>query len=286
MDWHRFLNRVERMHATTTDAELRSEWQALIAEVDENDKPYHLALAVDEFESRRGDRPRSDFHILDHGCGPASALVWLAAIGFTNSRGVDVGGDFEAQNRWARVALGHNNDCFAIYDGKELPIADRSIDAIISHQVLEHVPEAQFESYYAEQGRVLVDGGIVLAQVPHKLVPYDSHSRTWVLHMLPKAIAESLMKAAGREWPDHLHLRWPSTHVSMSKRFIGPVINHSAKRLVELTTMKYYDGPRGMRTFIGSLCRVPGVGRLFARVLSSFVLMETVATRCRPDSSR
>jgi SAM-dependent methyltransferase len=279
MKWPVFLDRVYAMLNAPDDATLASKWDDIVTSIRAApEPPYHLTLAVREFDRLRGSKSREEFRILDHGCGPGSAIIWLAAIGFTNSRGVDVGGDLHLQNRWARVALGHSDDRFAIYDGTKLPVADRSIDAIISHQVLEHVPDLQYEAYYSEEGRVLVNGGIVLAQVPHRLVPYDSHSRTWLLHMLPVKVARRVMPIVRREWPDHLHLRWPWNHTAMTHRFIGRVTNYSATRLVDLVTIDHYDGPKGLRLIIGGACRLPLVGRSVANLLSQFVLMETIAT--------
>ena len=150
---------------------------------------------------------------------------------------------------------------------------------MISHQVIEHVPDAQYGSYYAEQGRVLVPGEIVLAQVPHRLVPYNSHSRIWFLHMLSETTARRVMPMAGRQWPDHLHLRWPWAHARMTRCHIGPISNRSGNRLIELVKIDHYDGPKGLRMLLGGLCRLPLLGPSMARLLSQFVLMETVAIR-------
>ena len=119
-----FVARATEMLVSSDDATLTTHWRTLVADIkDAPQPPYHLALAADELDRLRGTRPRSQLRILDHGCGPASALIWLAAIGFTNLRGVDVGGELLAQNRWARVALlGHDEDRFAIYDDITLPV--------------------------------------------------------------------------------------------------------------------------------------------------------------------
>ena len=110
-------------------------------------------------------------------------------------------------------------------------------------------------------------------------MPFDSHSRAWLLHMLPERRARQLMPIFGWQWPDHLHLRWPWTHMRMVRRHIGPVTNYSADRLTAIRTFDYYDGPRGMRLVLAWVCALPAIGRPVARALATFLLLETIATR-------
>ena len=170
---------------------------------------------------------------------------------------------------------------FHVYDGTRLPFPDASFTLVVSQQVVEHVPDAQYEAYFAEEGRVLAPGGVALHQIPHKLVPYDSHTNTWGLTLLPDALARLAMKARGAEWPDHLHLRWPWTHAAMIERHIGPFRNLSAERLVGLQDIDYYDGPRGLRGVMARACALPIVGGAVASALAMFVLMETRAEKRR-----
>jgi SAM-dependent methyltransferase len=278
--WLETLDQISILFEPVSAAELQNRWRAFVAYVKQTREiPYHLRTICAEIENLRRDRPQSDVAILDHGCGPGSTLIWLAALGYTNISGVDLDSDFSPQNRLMRVAVGHQQDRFQEYDGRRLPFADRAFDLVISQQVLEHVPASQFNSYYAEEGRVLRPGGVAYHQVPHKLVPYDSHSRTWLLTVLPRRVAEPAMRVFGRAWPDHLHLRWPWVHMRMLRQYIGPAKNLSAERLQSLTVLPYYDGNRAVRLCLARLCQLPFLGRFFALLFSGAVLLETRTVR-------
>lgn len=281
MNWYATLDRLQAILALSDDAELVSAWDAFSAEVKRAEHhPYHIERIRLELDAMTLSRGGGAVRVLDHGCGPGSTLIYLAALGYTDSFGVDVSGNKNsAQNRLARLCWGRRYDCFLEYDGRTLPFADHSFDLVISQQVVEHVPDAEYEAYFAEEGRVLAPGGVALHQIPHKLVPYDSHTGAWVLPMLPDRVAQTVMKALGGEWPDHVHLRWPWVHAGMIQKHIGPFRNLSAERLTGLQDIAYYDGPKGLRGLIARVCALPGVGPVFARGLSNFVLMETRAEK-------
>lgn len=283
MSWIATLERFADILESADEALLASKWREFVAGVQLKAQapPYHIARLLAEIQSHFGDKPCSEVRILDHGCGPASTLIWLAANGYPNVWGVDVGGDLDRQNRWARVVLGAKEQRFHVYDGQQLPYPDASFDVIISQQVLEHVPDEQFVGYYSEEGRVLKHGGIAFHQVPHKLVPFNSHTNRWLIHMLPQRLAERVMPMTGVDYPDHLHLRWPWRHTVMLKRYIGPARNLSAERLRNLESLPYYDGPKGIRMALGRLCRLPVVGRGVAAAAACVVLMETLTVRTR-----
>ena len=65
---------------------------------------------------------------------------------------------------------------FSTYDGLVLPFPDGRFDFVFSQQVLEHVAPDQIENYYIEEARVLRPGGVAFHEVPHRLIPYDSHT--------------------------------------------------------------------------------------------------------------
>ena len=227
MTWHATVERMRAVLSSEDEAALRTLWTAFCADVRSGavERPYHLAMLIGEIEAyaRAKGGPVA---LLDHGCGGGMTLMFLAALGYTDVFGVDVGGDRTPQNRWARVALGYEDDRFVIYDGSRLPLADASIDIVFSQQVLEHVAPKVFASYYEEEARVLKEGGLAIHQVPHRLVPYESHLRLWGWHMLPPMLRDPVLKKRGIEWPSHLHLRWPSAHKRMAAAIIGPTADH------------------------------------------------------------
>jgi SAM-dependent methyltransferase len=278
--WYDVLKQIETLLGSESDDDLRQNWRAFVEMVSSvPEQPYHLRLILSELDSVRGGRERSQIAVFDHGCGPGSTLIWLAALGYINVFGVDVGHALVAQNRLARVCWGATDDHFIVYDGKGLPFRDGTFDLIISQQVLEHVPDDQFEAYYSEEARVLRPGGRALHQVPHRLIPYDSHTRTWFLHMLPRKMSVWMMALRHRQWPDHLHLRWPWVHMRMARKHIGPCTSLSQLRLMQLQQFDYYDGPVGVRRVLARLCGLPLIGSWFSSAAIWAVLLETRTIR-------
>ncbi|MEZ5667343.1 MAG: class I SAM-dependent methyltransferase [Alphaproteobacteria bacterium] len=244
--------------------------------------PEHLTLLLAEIERRFAGIDRAQVAILDHGCGSGVTVMVLAALGYTNVRGVDVGGDPSTLNRIARSALGHADDRFQIYDGDRLPIADACIDVVLSQQVLEHVRPAVFERYYSEEARVLRPGGIAYHQVPHRLAPYDSHSRTWLLHYLPRPLFMGVLRLFRSDvatLESHLYLRWPWRHRRMVRRAIGPCTDLTLSRLKTVRTLETYEGARSLRRLIDRSIDLPLIGGAIGGALTWFVQIDTVAVR-------
>lgn len=57
-----------------------------------------------------------------------------------------------------------------ISDGQRLPFKDNSFDAVVSYEVIEHVPVEQMEAFFAEIARVLKPDGVVILSTPNKHV--------------------------------------------------------------------------------------------------------------------
>ena len=246
------------------------------------EKPEHLTLLLDLIARQTGNRSRTDVTILDHGCGSGLTTMVLAALGYTNIHGVDVGGEKTALNRICKLLLGHSEDRYFVYDGDRLPLADSSVDVVLSQQVLEHVRPDVFERYYSEEARVLKPGGIAYHQVPHRLVPYESHSRTWLLHYLPRPLFMALLRLFRSDvsiLASHLYLRWPWRHKAMVRRIIGPCTDLTLDRLRKIRNLETYDGARGLRRLIDRTIDLPVVGSAAGAALACFVQIDTVAVR-------
>ena len=87
--------------------------------------------------------------LLEELTGPG-ATATLEALGTTAE---DVGERFQEMRAGALPIALH------AYDGAHLPLADASVDLILSKSVLEHVRLAQVDTLLAEMARVLVPGG-------------------------------------------------------------------------------------------------------------------------------
>lgn len=251
-----------------------------LARVAFDNPPYHLRLVQNllaEFDARA---ERKDIRILDHGCGGGLTLLYLLANGYEGIHGVDIGGWCESWSRLLKGHLGLKGQRFFVYDGHKLPFADNSFDFIFSTQVIEHVRTDVLESFYSEEGRTLAAGGIAYHQVPHRLVPFDSHTRTWFLHYLPRTVWLSVLRLMQQDMtvPEQaLFLRWPWTHRRLARRFLGSVHDTTLNRFAGMSDLSAYEGPRSLRKLLGQLLRTPVVGFVGGFVLRNFVMLDTVS---------
>lgn len=256
-------------------------WQDFVAvcRASEASPPLHFAVLLDQVRAYAGTRPRGAIRILDHGCGGGLSLFYLAALGFDDIHGVDIGVPRDAHNRIAREALGHGEPRFHDYDGLALPLADASVDIVYSQQVLEHVRDDVLAAYYREEARVLKPGGWALHQVPHRLVPYDSHTRTWCLHWLPRPWHRRLGRLIGKPLPDYVILRWPWQHARWLRRTIGDCEDLTLQRLTRKTDLDGYHGSRRLRRLLSASLKAPVIGPLARLVIPRLVMMETRSVR-------
>ena len=242
--------------------------------------PAHYRLLF-ELVGASGDR--KTFRILDHGCGSGRTVLILRALGYSGAQGIDLQhapiGD--KWNAWLPQEAVGSVQPFLTYDGKRLPFADAALDLIFSQQVIEHLPPTVFETYFSEEGRVLKPGGHCYHQAPHRLSPYDSHSDTWFIHWLPRAIQLRLYSAFGckTEWlNEHLHLRMPHVIKEMIAKHIGPCMDRTMERVADSSMLYGYDGTVVLRRIISRLGAFPAM----SGVLATFLMREFVA-QARPD---
>ncbi len=105
--------------------------------------------------------------LLDVGCGN-SPFRHLLDPARTQYQGIDV----EVAARF-----GYRNPDTVYYDGKTIPFADHSFDAVLCTEVMEHVPEAG--PFVSELHRVLKPGGLAVVTIPWSArfhyQPHDYH---------------------------------------------------------------------------------------------------------------
>lgn len=113
--------------------------------------------------------PLPGARVLDLGCGVGMYTAQMAAAG---ARAVGLEID------WPRAveARGRDLDVVAAV-GEALPFADASVDAVLLHEVLEHVRDDR--GTVREAVRVLRPRGRVLVFVPNRGWPWETHGVWW-----------------------------------------------------------------------------------------------------------
>lgn len=259
---------------------LEKPWQEYKNFVLSAPQPYHLRWIMRWLTTVSDGRPKSQTMIMEHGCGSASALLYMLAHGYTGIHGVDIHDGCEIWNRLLSEVFGVNERRFSIYDGYTLPFADGSFDFVFSEEVLEHVAPDVFTAYYDEGHRTLKPGGIAYYQVPHRLVPLESHLKAWFIHWLPRNIATTIYRKLGFNhayFAKHVFLRWPTDHYRQLNRLYGKWSDITVGRLTENVDFEYYDGPRKLRVLLAAVMKLPLVGKLVAAGMAKFMMIQTVA---------
>ena len=176
--------------------EVKKKWKAIRKEF-KNYRPNHLLnllILLDKSKSKLNSK------ILDHGCGSGLTLFFLAAQGYKNIWGVDVDNTQKffirkkAANKTFKIILESREDRILNYDGKKILFDNASFDYIFSQQVIEHVQNSLLDSYISEEQRILKKNGFALHQIPHKLGPFEGHTKKWFIHWLPSKIYYFILK--------------------------------------------------------------------------------------------
>lgn len=244
--------------------------------------PYHMQAIFRLLEEIGARKPTADIAILDHGCGGGLTLHYLLANGYSGIHGVDIGSNLPAWQGFLRDTVGLDGERLLVYDGTVLPFEDESFDLIFSDQVIEHVRPDVLERFYSEERRVLRPGGIVFHRVPHRLAPYDSHTRTWFLHYLPRALWLRLLRLIGRSSvtaETALFLRWPWVHRRLVRRHLGGYEDRTLQRFARLSDLTHYEGPKGLRRAAAALLRVPLIGAMAGVIVRNVSMIDTVSRR-------
>jgi SAM-dependent methyltransferase len=117
--------------------------------------------------------------MLDVGCNTGPMLIPLRRKGY-DVVGIDISVDDvqQAERYLARSCLPANR--LSVADGTRLPFRDRSFDAILLVDILEHTDTP--ERIVSETARLLRPGGVAIATVPWAYHPYVRY--TWLRKLL------------------------------------------------------------------------------------------------------
>lgn len=207
-----------------------------------------------------------NFQILDYGCGTGILNVLLLLKGYARVDGVDV---VEKFDRKILDNLNFHNASFElIKENSRLPFEDSSFDIITSSLVLEHVEDPDY--YYSEAARVLKPGGVCFFNFPHRLKPYDSHSRTWFIHYFPEGIRRVLWDIFARQdgtyLNDYLFLKTIFTHKKIARKYFSSVEDRSYKRM-KYNNIVIKKSAFNIRKIVVWLCNLKYVGNIFAKII-------------------
>ena len=108
--------------------------------------------------------------LLENGCGIGQYAAHLLPYAAGGLVGLEY--DFER----ARQALGAAGQIVNAA-GEALPFPDETFDAILSHEVLEHVADDALAA--GEMARVLRRGGRILLFAPNRGYPFETHGVYW-----------------------------------------------------------------------------------------------------------
>jgi ubiquinone/menaquinone biosynthesis C-methylase UbiE len=163
--------------------------------------------------------------LLDFGCGSGSQTL-LFAEQFDRVIAVDVDPAFVADcaRRAADAGLAERVRCM-VYDGRNLPIDDESVDFAVSFEVLEHVDDET--RALSELHRVLKPGATLAMSVPNRWWIFETHGAALPLLRWNRVPFFSWL-------PKPLHDRWAHARI-YSRREIVRKIQAAVRTSVYVT---------------------------------------------------
>ena len=227
-------------------------------------------------------KEEKSIRILDYGCGGGRLITYLRILGYKNLNGVDV----KSQKEMSNLNAIHNNmgfdcDVFFTYDGNTLPFDDTSFDVIVSQQVLEHVKDV--EKYFSECKRILSPKGKILLDFPHRLVPFDTHTRMWFVHYLPVKIRGYFYNKYRDNRADYysmtLNLKYMSFYNDILNDMFSSTLNMTGDRIKNFTYQDNYEGNIKLRIFLDRLINLPLIGVYITKIISIFANTTLIVTK-------
>ena len=92
------------------------------------------------------------------------------------------------------------------YDGTRFPFADKQFDVCWSNAVLEHVGSPEKQVIFLQEVKRVSHRAFITT--PNRLFPVEAHTRTPLLHWLPKNLFDRYLTLVGKTWAsgDYMHL--------------------------------------------------------------------------------
>ena len=229
-----------------------------------------LRVIVKQIEQlTRGDKTIS---ILDYGSGGGQLVTYLFMLGYNNIVGVDVYSEERVKELNGLFSDVVKGNIFYSYDTITLPFLDNSFDLIVSQQVIEHV--SNIEQYFYESRRVMTPAGKMFLDFPHRLVPFDTHTRMWFVHYFPgfvrKYFYNKYREGSYERYCNKLYLRTPSFFYRLFDRMFANYNDLSRERIANFSGGNDYEGNVKVRRFVDKILHLPIVGMVTLNILSIF----------------
>jgi ubiquinone/menaquinone biosynthesis C-methylase UbiE len=144
----------------------------------------------------------SGLEVLDVACGTGYGARCMLQRGARRVTGVDL--SLEAVGYARERFGGDGGGRFVCGDAVSLPFPDRSFDAVVSFETLEHI--RAYGRFLAECRRVLADGGVIVCSTPNRRVFSPN---------LPRPLN-----------PFHVKEFWPEEFRRLMSRHFGDVVLH------------------------------------------------------------
>jgi SAM-dependent methyltransferase len=189
----------------------------------------------------------------------------------------------KACNKIFKIILNSKKNTITNYDGIRIDFKNDYFDCIFSQQVIEHVQSKYLEYYISEEKRILKTKGFALHQIPHRLGPFEGHTKKWFIHWLPKNIYYYILKNDKQKLKlvkRDLFLRWPWELKAAFNKYFKSVNNLVNLRLKDdVFSGEYSMKEKIIRKALVFLFRLPILGKLFLKLFSVFFQLELLAKK-------
>lgn len=85
-----------------------------------------------------------------------------------------------------------------VYDGTKFPFPDQSFDLCWSNAVIEHVGNRERQVLFLQEIQRVAKNAYITT--PNRFFPVEVHTRTPLLHFLPKPVFERYLHLVGKSW--------------------------------------------------------------------------------------
>jgi SAM-dependent methyltransferase len=198
------MNNTSNRYSPDLDPQIEAEVRAMLIE---HYKPVYkdhvegfidTSLATEPFAGRflyiksvtGADIFNSRSSVLVSGFGMGSEMIMARQFGFGKVFGVEIE---QILVDASLKRLQHFSDMYPIlYDGNSLPYKDGSFEIVLSGHVIEHTSDPK--TYLKEILRVLVPGGYLSVEFPHRYYRIELHTQLTSFEWLPRSIRNFVLR--------------------------------------------------------------------------------------------